>query len=166
MSASYEREIRNCIKLEQIRTGHPEKVPHHQIRIPDRLQLREAVKYIESFLPLPGNKVINRHGKRLKLLIRVKPEDLYALHFLQNRLMLGKTYIDHSPPVPNSLPGKRPGKQPKLFYIRYLPYHIVPQADKIQNFIQLRKTTLNSVKCCHSFHPPIYKISLIPVVVS
>lgn len=33
---------------EQIGTGNPEKVPYHQIRIPDRLQRGKTVKYIEG----------------------------------------------------------------------------------------------------------------------
>ena len=51
MPSLYQREEGHRIQLKQIGTGHTEKIPHHQIRIPDRLQLGKAVKYIKGLFP-------------------------------------------------------------------------------------------------------------------
>ena len=67
-----ERKIRHRIQLEKIRTGNPEKVPHHQIGIPDRLKLGKAVKHIEGVASFFCNLLMDRHGKGLEAVVGIK----------------------------------------------------------------------------------------------
>ena len=76
MPSTQKRKIRHRVQLEQIRTGHPEEIPHHQVRIPYRLKRRKAVEHIEGVFPLFRDPVMDRHGERLKAPVRIKFTDL------------------------------------------------------------------------------------------
>ena len=59
----HNRKIGHSIQLKQVRTGHPEEVSHHQVRIPNGLQFREAVKDIERISSMPCNLIVYSHSK-------------------------------------------------------------------------------------------------------
>ena len=136
MPSSEKGKIGYCIQLKQIRAGHPEKVPHHQIRIPDRLKRRKTVKHVKSVFPLYGDPVVNIHGKGLKAFIRIKLKDLQPFSGGKKGLMVCKPHIDQISPVTNGLFYKRLHKIPEFLQICHLPHYVVSHTDIIQQIIQ------------------------------
>ena len=68
----HDREIGHCIKHKKIRTGHAEEITHHQVRIPNGLQFRQAVEDIESVLSMLRDLVMNSNCKRFKSCVRIE----------------------------------------------------------------------------------------------
>ena len=136
MPSSEKGKIGYCIQLKQIRAGHPEKVPHHQIRIPDRLERRQAVKNIESIFSLYSNTIINIYSKSLESFIRIKLKDLQPFSGGKKGLMVCKPHIDQISPVTNGLLYKRLHKIPEFLQICHLPHYVVSHTDIIQQIIQ------------------------------
>ena len=148
----HDREIGHSIQLKQIRTGHPEEVSHHQIRIPDGLQFGQAVEDIERVPPVSCDLIVDSHRKAFKSCIRIKFHHLYLfqdLRLCQDRLVLGKPDIDDIAVVFDRLLHIWDGKKPKLIEVCDLPYHIVAHADVVQDLIHLRDPALYFVKSCH-----------------
>ena len=131
MPAPQQREICHCIQLKQIRTGHAEKVAHHQVCVPYGLKRRQTVKHIERILSLLSDPVMDIHSKRLKPLIGVKLADLKSLSRCEKWFMIGETHIDQISPVPDRLLRKRYCKKLKILQIRYAPDYVVPHPDII-----------------------------------
>ncbi len=150
-------EIGNRIQFKQVGTGHPEKVAHHQVGIPDGLQFGQAIKDIKCVPPLPGDLLVDGHGKSLEAFVRIKLPNLDAGQILQNRLVLGETDVDHIPPIRHRLPGKGLREHTELLQLRNLPHHIISKADAIQNGVHLGKSAAYLVKRCHKC-PPSPKI--------
>ena len=147
-----DREISHSIEFEQIRTGDPEKVSHHKVRVPDGLQLRQTVKDIKRILSVARDLVMDRNCKRLETGIRIKLRNLYMIKHIslcQDRRMLCKPDIDNISLVINRLRDEWQREHPEFLDIRHLPYNIVAHSDIIQDLIQLRDPALYFVKCCH-----------------
>ena len=157
MASPKQREIGYRIQTEQIGAGNPEKVSHHQIRIPHGLKRRQTVKDIKSVSAFLRDPVINLHCKRLKTLIRIKLIDLEPFSWSQQRLVLCKPHINQISPVRDRLGDKRLCKKAEFLQFCHLPYHVVSHADGIQKVIHLRDPAENFIKCAHSLKPPILK---------
>ena len=131
MSAPQQRKISHRVQLEQVRACHTEKVTHHQICVPYRLERRQAVEHIECIFPLFCNPVMDIYGKRLKPFIRIKLTDLKPRSRCKEWFMIGKTHIDQISPVPDRLLCKRYCKKFKILQICYAPDYIVTHPDII-----------------------------------
>ena len=150
--SAQDREISHSIEFEQIRTGDPEKVSHHQVRIPDRLQLRQTVKDIKRVLSVSSDLVMDRNCEGLETGVRIKLRNLHMgehIGLRQDRRMLCKPDIDNISLVIDCLRDEWQREHPEFLDIRHLPYNIVAHSDIIQDLIQLRDPALYFVKCCH-----------------
>ena len=155
MPSPYQREEGHRIQLKQIGTGHTEKIPHHQIRIPDRLQLGKAVKYIKglsSFLPYS---LVNPHRKAFKPLFRLKFIDSQPFAGFQHSFMLRKPDINKLFPVLQRLCRKRTCEKKVFLQVGNLKHNIISKPDKIQRFIHSCNSAQHLVKCRH-IHTPLF----------
>ena len=149
VAAAQQREVGHRVQLKQVGAGDPEKVAHHQVGIPHRLQIRKAVEDIERVPPGLGDLVVDGHGERLKALVRVVLAHFHPGQVVQQGRMLGEADVEHPPPVGHRLPDKGPGEPLELLYAGYLPDHIVPQPDMVQRLVQPGITAVDLVKCRH-----------------
>ena len=140
MFAPDDREISHRIQFKEIRTGYAEKISHHQICPPGRLQIRQTVKYIKRIPSFFCDHLMNRHRKWLKSFFRMKFPDFQTFHRLQKRRICGKPHINQIAPVPDSLFHIRHHKETIAFQIWYLPHDIVSQPNGIQCFIEPRNS--------------------------
>ena len=150
-------EIRNRIQLEKIGTGDPEKIPHHQIRVPYRLKRRKTVKHIEGVFPLFCDPVMNIHGKCFKPFVRVELKDLKPRPRRKKWFMLRKPHVDQVSAILYRLLGEGDRKEFKLFQIRYTPYHIVAHPDIVQKSVHSRQPALYLIKCSHNTPPSLLR---------
>ena len=150
VAAPDQGEIGHGVQLEEVGAGDPEEVAHHQIGIPHRLELGQAVKHIEGVSALAGDLMVDGHGKGLEALVRVEGAQLDAGQVGQQRLMLGKTDIDDAAAVGHRLPGKGLGKHTELIQVGDLPYHVVAQPDVVQDPVHLGIPAGDSVECSHT----------------
>ena len=99
MPAPDDREKGHRVQDKQEGTGDPEEVAHHQVRGPGSLQLRKAVKHVESIPAFLLNRLVDLHREGFKPVGQrhADPLDLRALrHQLR---MARKPEIDDVPPV-------------------------------------------------------------------
>ena len=76
MFSPYQRKERHRIKDKEIGTGHLEEIPHHKVRGPGSLQLRQAVKNIEGVPSLAPYVLMYLHGEILKSVVKLHLYDL------------------------------------------------------------------------------------------
>ena len=95
-----DREIGHRVQLEQIGTGHPEEVAHHQIRVPDGLQFGKAVEHVKGVAALACDLVVDGHCERLKALVRIEFHQIHPVQILKYGSVLGKADIGDAAPVP------------------------------------------------------------------
>ena len=99
-------EPRHGIQLEEIGAGQTEKVPHHKVCGPCRLQFREAVKDKKCAFPLFGDEVVNGHSKLLEAIVEWNADSLHFGIIGYKRRVIRKSHISDIPMVSNSLFGK------------------------------------------------------------
>ncbi len=148
-----QRKIRHRIELKQIRACDAEKVAHHEVCRPCRLQLGEAVEHIEGASALITDQIVNRHRKGLKTMRKLDMHDFDSGLLLHQRRMRRETDIDHLSPLAHRLSDKRFDKRRKRRNIRNTKYNIVPEPDAVKAFVHLRDTGADSVKSLH-INPP------------
>ena len=68
MFSAKDREKSHGIQYKQEWAGDTEKVSHHQVCCPRRLQFRETVKHIKSVPAFFFNNIVDLHGECLKLM--------------------------------------------------------------------------------------------------
>ena len=146
-------EIGHRIQTEQIGTGHPEEISHHQVRVPDRLQGGKTVENVKGVPAFPGDPVINFYREGFKALIGIKGEDFQTLLGFKNRRMTGKPHVNQIAAVRDGLSCKGNGEKTEFLQILHLPDHVVAQPDGVQKPIHAGNTTFYSVKCAHGIPP-------------
>ena len=150
MPSPQKRKICYRVQFKQVRTDHTEKISHHQVGVPDRLQLRQAVEDINR-LPAPVcDLFVQSDGKRFKSDIGIELQQMDSRQIFDQRIVLGKAHVSDIASVFDSLPHKRPGKHRKFTDICHLPHDIIAETDIIQYFVELRKAASDAVKCCHN----------------
>ena len=101
--------------------------------------------------------VVEFDGESLKTLLRVKPTHVDAGEIRENRLMLIEADVDDIPPVGHRLPCEGLGEQPELVDTGYLPNHVVPQSNIIQNLIHAGIAAQDRIKGRHMQSPPLHQ---------
>ena len=72
----YQRKERHRIKDKEIGTGHLEEIPHHKVRGPGSLQLRQAVKDVEGVPSFPSYVLMYLNGEILESVVKFHLYDL------------------------------------------------------------------------------------------
>ena len=103
MLAPYDREKCYRIELEEKRTCHAEKIPHHKIGRPRRLKFGKAVKYVKCVFPLPLDQIVDLHGKILKSVGKLNGHRLNFRPSFGQRFVAGETDIDYVSVIPYRL---------------------------------------------------------------
>ena len=146
--------VSHRVQFEQIGTGHPEEVAHHQIRVPDRLQFREAVEHVKGVAALARDLVVDGHCERLKAFIRIEFHQIHPVQILEYGRMLGKANIGDAAPVPLRLRNEGQREEPEFVDVRDLPDDIVSHADVVKYVVHSRKAALYLVKGRHVIRLP------------
>ena len=144
-----QREKGHRIQGKQIGAGYLEEVPHHQVRRPGCLQLREAVEHIEGVVALLPDDLMDRHRKGLEPVGELHVHDLDPRPLLKKRRVRGEADVDQIPSVPDRLLRIRLDKKAEILQTVHPPDHVVSQTDIVEAFVHLRDPGRNSVKRCH-----------------
>jgi hypothetical protein len=135
MVAAHQRKKGDCVHFKQIRTGHAEKVAHHQVRGPGALQLGQAVENIENAAALTGDDVVNPGCKRLEALVGVQRKGDRVPGGNKGG-MLGETHIDQTAAVALCLFDEFCHENGIILQRGYLKDHIVSDPDVIEQRVQ------------------------------
>ena len=149
-----DREIGHRVQLEQIGTGHPEEVAHHQIRVPDRLQFREAVEHVKGVAALARDLVVDGHGERLKAFVRIEFHQVHPVQVFEQGRVLGKADIGNTAPVLLCLRDEGQREEPEFIDVCDLPDDVVAHADVVEYVVHARISALYLVKGRHVIRLP------------
>ena len=114
MPAPQHGEVGHRVQLEQVRAGDAEEVAHHQVGVPHRLKLRQAVEHVEGVPARAGDLVVDGHGEGLEARVRIELHHLNAGQVVQYRRMLGEADVEYVPPVLLRLLDERHGEKPEF----------------------------------------------------
>ena len=148
-----QRKISHRIQAEQIRTGYTEKVAHHHICRPCRLQLRQAVKHIKSIVSFLFNQIVDLHRKIFKPVGQLNLRDFDSWPGLDQRRVAGKPHVNQIAVVRNRLIYKRVQKQMEFRQSGNPPDHIVAKTNMIQPAVHFGNTGFHSLKSRHISAP-------------
>ena len=92
--ASDKRKKCDCIKHKKERTGHSEKITHHQVCCPCGLQFRKAVKNIKSIPAFSFNRIMYLHSEVFKAMRKRYLNSFYLRYICNERLVCCEPEID------------------------------------------------------------------------
>jgi hypothetical protein len=95
MPVAQNRKISDCMQFEKKRAGDFKKIPNHQVVGPGEQKIRKAIKDVINPLPLLADDAVDPGRKRFEAFrgIQAVYHDVFGA--LQQRLMMGKAYIDN-----------------------------------------------------------------------
>ena len=147
--AAQDGEVSHRVQREQVRTGHTEEVPHHQVRRPCDLELAQAVEHIEGIPAFLGDHAPDRHREGLEALLWVEFVYLQPIDRLEQGRMRGKPDVDEVPPIADCLVCEWLVEEPEIIEARQLPDHVVAQADVVEHGVERGNAALDPIECRH-----------------
>ncbi len=133
-----EAEIRDGVQLEQIGTGHREKIPHHEIGRPGFLQLRQGIEHIKGLQPGLRDHPMHLRGERLEPGRRVQRDHHHAVRFGQDGGMSRKPEIIQLASVGHRLRREPSGHMHIFLEAVGMPHHIVAEPQIVNHLVVRR----------------------------